>query len=124
MYLKENEKVKLIEKLEKIYTNIYMNININNFKGFLQEGFEINCTCVTLFHGRQNAEELFEVLSSYGNIYRFDSTTETNDIVKIRNSDELFEPEEVFEFNFTQFFITEEISGDKYILINGIGVDF
>lgn len=78
---------------------------------------KIKGVLLTFFHGKERGEELFELLSSYGNIYKLDALSRDIKMVKV-SLENIFYTDEEFEFDFSQFILSDDLNEESHILLN------
>jgi hypothetical protein len=117
MKLNETEKEKLIEGIRKLYNSELDYIEIENCDFHMLDSRKIKGILLTFFHGKENGEELFELLSSYGNIYKLDALSRDIKMIKV-SLENIFYTNEEFEFGFSQFILTDDLNEESHILLN------
>ena len=117
MKLKETEKEELIKEIGKLYNSELDYIEVENCDFHLLDSRKIKGVLLTFFHGKEHGEELFELLSSYGNIYKLDALSRDIKMIKV-SLENIFYTDEEFEFGFSQFILSDILDKENYILLN------
>lgn len=117
MKLNETEKEKLIEGIRKLYNSELDYIEVENCDFHMLDSRKIKGILLTFFHGKEHGEELFELLSSYGNIYKLDALSRDIKMIKV-SLENIFYTDEEFEFGFSQFILTDDLNEESHILLN------
>lgn len=117
MKLNETEKEKLIEEIRKLYNSELDYIEVENCDFHMLDSRKIKGILLTFFHGKEHGEELFELLSSYGNIYKLDALSRDIKMIKV-SLENIFYTDEEFEFGFSQFILTDDLNEESHILLN------
>lgn len=117
MKLKETEKEELIKEIGKLYNSELDYIEVENCDFHMLDSRKIKGVLLTFFHGKEHGEELYELLSSYGNIYKLDALSRDIKMIKV-NLENIFYTDEEFEFGFSQFILSDILDKESYILLN------
>ena len=117
MKLNETEKEKLIEGIRKLYNSELDYIEVENCDFHMLDSRKIKGVLLTFFHGKEHGEELFELLSSYGNIYKLDALSRDIKMIKV-SLENIFYTDKEFEFGFSQFILTDTLNEESHILLN------
>ena len=117
MKLKETEKEELIKEIGKLYNSELDYIEVENCDFHMLDSRKIKGVLLTFFHGKEHGEELYELLSSYGNIYKLDALSRDIKMIKV-NLENIFYTDEEFEFGFSQFILSDILDKENYILLN------
>ena len=83
MKLNESEKEELIKKIGTIYNSELDYIEVENCDFHMFDSRKIKGVLLTFFHGKEHGEELFELLNSYGNIYKLDALSRDIKMIKV-----------------------------------------
>ena len=117
MKLKETEKEELIKEIGKLYNSELDYIEVENCDFHMLDSRKIKGVLLTFFHGKEHGEELYELLSSYGNIYKLDALSRDIKLIKV-SLENIFYTDEEFEFGFSQFILSDILDKENYILLN------
>lgn len=117
MKLKETEKEELIKEIGKLYNSELDYIEVENCDFHMLDSRKIKGVLLTFFHGKEHGEELYELLSSYGNIYKLDALSRDIKMIKV-SLENIFYTDEEFEFDFSQFILSDILDKESYILLN------
>ena len=117
MKLKETEKEELIKEIGKLYNSELDYIEVENCDFHILDSRKIKGVLLTFFHGKEHGEELYELLSSYGNIYKLDALSRDIKMIKV-SLENIFYTDEEFEFGFSQFILSDILDKESYILLN------
>lgn len=117
MKLKETEKEELIKEIGKLYNSELDYIEVENCDFHMLDSRKIKGVLLTFFHGKEHGEELYELLSSYGNIYKLDALSRDIKMIKV-GLENIFYTDEEFEFGFSQFILSDILDKENYILLN------
>lgn len=117
MKLKETEKEELIKEIGKLYNSELDYIEVENCDFHMLDSRKIKDVLLTFFHGKEHGEELYELLSSYGNIYKLDALSRDIKMIKV-SLENIFYTDEEFEFGFSQFILSDILDKESYILLN------
>ena len=117
MKLKETEKEELIKEIGKLYNSELDYIEVENCYFHMLDSRKIKGVLLTFFHGKEHGEELYELLSSYGNIYKLDALSRDIKMIKV-SLENIFYTDEEFEFGFSQFILSDILDKESYILLN------
>lgn len=117
MKLKETEKEELIKEIGKLYNSELDYIEVENCDFHMLDSRKIKGVLLTFFHGKEHGEELYELLSSYGNIYKLDALSRDIKMIKV-SLENIFYTDEEFEFGFSQFILSDILDKENYILLN------
>ena len=117
MKLNESEKEDLTKKISKLYNSELDYIEVENCDFHMMDSRKMKGVLLTFFHGKEHGEELFKLLSSYGNIYKLDALSRDIKMIKV-SLENIFYTDEEFEFGFSQFILTDTLNEEEYILLN------
>ena len=117
MKLKETEKEELIKEIGKLYNSELDYIEVENCDFHMLDSRKIKGVLLTFFHGKEHGEELYELLSSYRNIYKLDALSRDIKMIKV-SLENIFYTDEEFEFGFSQFILSDILNEESYILLN------
>lgn len=117
MKLKETEKEELIKKIGTIYNSELDYIEVENCDFHILDSRKIKGVLLTFFHGKEKGKELYELLSSYGNIYKLDALSRDIKMIKV-SLENIFYTDEEFEFGFSQFILSDDLNEESHILLN------
>lgn len=117
MKLKETEKEELIKEIGKLYNSELDYIEVENCDFHMLDSRKIKGVLLTFFHGKEHGEKLYELLSSYGNIYKLDALSRDIKMIKV-SLENIFYTDEEFEFGFSQFILSDILDKENYILLN------